>query len=172
MTITTQPFSQTICRRNKHSVRLRQETPERHLRNLQSDESNVCSFFSEPYVSLCPSKKKKKFESTFQSQSHVLKVAASLIWKEIFSYEAVNTSQSLLTGTLTCVLARPRVSSFFFFWILVHNQFSNPSCWKGLLLGGRGENEISVRDRALLDMFTVSQTFGEEKTIRKSRQEK
>lgn len=123
MTITTQPFSQTICRRNKHSVRPRQETPERHLRNLQSDESNVCGFFSEPYVSLCPSKKKKKFESTFQSQSHVLKVAASLIWKEIFSYEAVNTSQSLLTGTLTCVLARPRVSSFFFFWILVHNQF-------------------------------------------------
>lgn len=46
-----------------------------------------------------------------QSQSHVLKVAASLIWKEI-SYEAVNTSQSLLTGTLTCVLARPH--RFFF----------------------------------------------------------
>lgn len=66
-------------------------------------------------------KKKKKFESTFQSQSHVLKVAASLIWKEIFSYEAVNTSQSLLTGTLTCVLARPRVSSFFFsgFWSII-----------------------------------------------------
>lgn len=120
MTITTQPFSQTICRRNKHSVRLRQETPERHLRNLhQINLTSAVSFRS--LMLVISFKKKIKFESTFQSQSHVLKVAASLIWKEIFSYEAVNTSQSLLTGTLTCVLARPRVSSFFFsgFWSII-----------------------------------------------------
>lgn len=122
MTITTQPFSQTICRRNKHSM----DCGRKHQSDISEiyNQINLTSAVSFRSLMLVISFKKKiKFESTFQSQSHVLKVAASLIWKEIFSYEAVNTSQSLLTGTLTCVLARPRVSSFFFFWILVHNQF-------------------------------------------------
>lgn len=52
-----------------------------------------------------------------KSRSHVLEVAESLIWNKI-SYEAVNTSQNLLTGTLTCVLTHPLA------WILVHNQFN------------------------------------------------
>lgn len=120
MTITTQPFSQTICRRNKHSM----DCGRKHRSDISEiyNQINLTSAVSFRSLMLVISFKKKiKFESTFQSQSHVLKVAASLIWKEIFSYEAVNTSQSLLTGTLTCVLARPRVSSFFFsgFWSII-----------------------------------------------------
>lgn len=68
--------------------------------------------------------------SSTQSRSHVLEVAGSSIWNEI-SYEAVNTSQNPLTGTLTCVLTRPLT------WISVHNHFFKFLCylwfffWKG-----------------------------------------